>query len=177
MHRRILVAVSAVTLTLAGCGGASSPGAPPGLRTPPDLAAFLRQPVATPSACADQPAASNGRSSPWVGHVDISVFLKRTAPSKAVRRLGARLKDAPSVEHVYFESSAEAYAEFQRLYTCWAEVPRSQAPASYRIVLLPTATIAQRNSLVARALRDESVDTASCDPSLPCTDVVRSQRP
>lgn len=78
------------------------------------------------------------------------------------------------MQTVDYEGAAQAYAEFQRLYTCWAQVPRSQTPASYRVILKPTATITQRNALVARVLRQPAVDTVSCDPSLPCTSVVQS---
>jgi cell division protein FtsX len=89
-------------------------------------------------------------------------------------RIKGTLRRSPSVESIYYESQAEAYAEFQRLYTCWARVPRSQTPASYRVKLEPTATIAQRDALIGHLLRQPGVDTVSCDPSLPCTDVVRS---
>jgi hypothetical protein len=112
-----------------------------------------------------------------VGHVDFSIFLKPSASTAVIHQVGAVLKKAAIVERTYFESSAQAYQEFQRLYTCWAAVPSSQTPASYRVVMLPTATIGQRDSLVARMLHEPGVDTASCDPSLPCTDVVRSAQP
>jgi hypothetical protein len=167
-------AVTALVGLLAGCGSASVPGAPSGLRTPPNLAAFLRQPVATPSVCTTQPAAGTGRTSPWQGTVDVSVFLRRGATPRAVKQLGDTLRNAAVVQRVYFESSDEAYREFQRLYTCSASVSKAQTPASYRVVLLPTATIGQRNALVAKTLRNPAVDSASCDPALPCVDVVRS---
>jgi hypothetical protein len=102
------------------------------------------------------------------------VFIKPSASPAEVRRLGTTLRSPSYVQHVYYESPAEAYAEFQRLYACWAAVPRSQTPASYRVLLLPTATIAQRNTLVSRVLHDPAVDTASCDPALPCTTIVAS---
>jgi hypothetical protein len=176
LPRVVLAAALAALAT--GCGGGSSPAstATPGIRTPPSIAAFLQEPVATPSACpSTENGQADGRSSPWVGHVDISVFLKTSASAAAVRRVGAVLRKAPFVQTVYFESQAEAYAEFQRLYICWAEVPRSQTPASYRVVLIPAATIGQRNALVAQTLRDPAVDSASCDPILPCTNIVRAR--
>lgn len=176
MRRVQVAAVVAAGLMLAGCGGGGSAPASssPAVRTPPDLAAFLRQPVATPSTCPSTvPAATVNRTSPWVGHVDLSVFLADARPV-TVKRIGHLLDRAASVEQSYYESPAQAYAEFQRLYTCWTRVPRSQTPASYRVVLVPTATIAARNRLAARMLRQPGVDTISCDPSLPCTDVVRS---
>ncbi|HVT22866.1 MAG TPA: permease-like cell division protein FtsX [Mycobacteriales bacterium] len=164
-----------VAALLAGCGGGgSSATLPPGVRTPPDLATFLRQPVATPSDCPSQPAQSTGLRSPWRGHVDVSVFLRPRAAAGVVDRIGRELRHAHAVERVYFESKHEAYAEFQRLYSCWADVARSQTPASYRVVLAPTATIVQRNALVARMVQRTGVDSVSCDPSLPCTSVVQS---
>jgi hypothetical protein len=168
----VLAALASLT---AACGGGSSPAstAPPGVRTAPSIAAFLRLPVATPRACpTNVSGSSDGRSSPWVGHVDVSIFLRPTADPAAIARVGKRLRGAAIVERVYFESQSEAYAEFQRLYTCSAEVPRSQTPASYRLVLQLTSTVGQRNALVSRTLRDPAVDTASCDPALPCTDIV-----
>lgn len=160
----------------AACGsGSSAPtsSTPPGVRTPPSIEAFLKLPVATPSACpTNVSGSSDGRSSPWVGHVDVSVFLKPGASQAAIKRVGKTLRAAPIVETVYYESQAEAYAEFQRLYTCSAGVPRSQTPASYRIVLELSSTIGQRNALVARLLKDPAVDTASCDPAAPCTNIV-----
>jgi hypothetical protein len=178
MRLRVLIAAVAAAAALGGCGGASAPSAAPDVRTPPSLAAFFREPPATPSACPSTAnGTSDGRSSPWVGHVDVSVFLKTSATTGAIRGIGASLRRAPIVQHVYFESRARAYAEFQRLYTCWAQVPTSATPPSYRVVLTATATIGQRNTLVARMLQKAAVDTASCDPSLPCVDVVRSAQP
>jgi hypothetical protein len=178
MRLPILLVVPVTVAALAGCGGSSTPSVSPGVRTPPSLAAFFGEPPATPSSCPSTAnGTSDGRSSPWVGHVDVSVFLKTSATPRSVRRVGASLRKAATVQRVYFESRAKAYAEFQRLYTCWAEVPSSATPPSYRVVLTPTATIGQRNTLVARLLHDPAVDTASCDPSLPCVDVVRSAQP
>ena len=73
---------------------------------------------------------------------------------------------------VYFESQREAYEEFQRLYTCWTAVPKSQTPASYRVVLTPTATLLQRNNLVQRLVDLPSVDSVSCEPTVPCTNIL-----
>jgi hypothetical protein len=168
--------LAALSALVAACGGGSSPPtSPPGVHTPPSIAAFLRLPVATPSACPTTVSgSSDGRSSPWVGHVDVSIFLKPDASAAAIKRVGQTLRATSIVETTYFESQTEAYAEFQRLYTCSAEVPRSQTPASYRLVLELTSTVGQRNALVARMLRNPAVDTASCDPALPCTDIVNS---
>jgi hypothetical protein len=177
MRLRILAAGIAGIALLSGCGGSSAPAAAtaPGLRTPPSIAAFLREPVATPSACpTNANGQADGRNSPWVGHVDISVFLKTSARPTEVHHVGALLGKTSFVQRTYFESQAEAYEEFQRLYTCWAQVASSQTPASYRVVLISTATITQRNTLVARLLRLPGVATASCDPSLPCVNVVQS---
>lgn len=174
MRRPAAAAVVALGLCLAGCGGGSAPKAPPGVRTPPSIAALLRQPIATPSICPSEAAQSTGLRSPWSGHVDISVYLKPSARTSTVTRLARELNRTTIVQRVYYESRAEAFAEFQRLYTCWGQVPRSQVPASYRIVLIPTATISQRNTLVAQMLHQPGVDSASCDPTLPCVDVVRS---
>src|SRR4051812_38588560 len=112
----------------AGCAGTPSTATNP--RTPPDLAALLRRPVATPTACpAGVTGSASGRQSPWVGHVDVSVFLT-TNRAATVHALGERLRRTDHVSRVYFESAAEAYAEYQRLYTCSARVPRTAVPPS-----------------------------------------------
>jgi hypothetical protein len=174
--RRFAPAVIAVAVLAAGCGGSSKPAAGT-VRTQPDLASFLRLPVATPSSC---PSTVNGttvgRSSPWVGHVDVSVFLKPSDTTRQALKLGRDLRADPLVAGVYFESSAQAYREFQRLYTCWTSVHRAQTPASYRIVLIPTASIATRDILVAKLVQRADVDSVSCDPSVPCVDIVRSPK-
>jgi hypothetical protein len=74
---------------------------------------------------------------------------------------------------IYFESRGKAYAEFQRLYTCSAEVPRSEVPASYRLVLAQI-TQAERDDLVRTISRLEGVGSVSCDPGNPCVDALRS---
>ncbi|HVT65521.1 MAG TPA: permease-like cell division protein FtsX [Mycobacteriales bacterium] len=170
--RRKAVIMLLLGVGLAGCGGGGS-SPQPGARSLPDIDGFLSEPVATPSTCTSQNATTfEQRKSPWVGHIDVSVFLSGRATSAAT--LGQVLRRSPIVKTTYFESSREAYAEFQRLYTCWAAVPRSQTPASFRVILKPTATIAQRDSLVARIVRHAGVDSVSCDPALPCTEVVQS---
>src|SRR5207302_3359587 len=127
-------------------GGGSSPPK----RHAPDLAAFLRLPVATPTACGEKVSgATAGRRSPWVGNVDVSLFLEPSIPAAQVTSLGGELRAMPEVRTVYFESADQAYAEFQRLYTCSADVPRSSVPASYRLVL-NAVTRPQRDDLVAR---------------------------
>jgi hypothetical protein len=168
----------------AACGGAASTptalfSAAPQAFPPPDIAGFLKHAVATPTACpANQQGSASGLASPWVGHVDISVFIDTTASPKQIKALGRSIKQAsPRITKVYFESQAEAYAEFQRLYTCWANVDRSETPASYRVVLTPTTRIDARNDLVADLIQLPHVDSVSCDPSLPCTQVVRSATP
>ncbi|MGN6474967.1 MAG: permease-like cell division protein FtsX [Mycobacteriales bacterium] len=165
-----------LTAAVAGCGHTgATPSSRAGVRTMPDIAAFLRQPVATPSVCpTGQSGSASGRRSPWAGHIDFSVFLTVGAPAATVPRISRLMTHSPRVQTIYYEGPAQAYAEFQRLYTCWAQVPRSQTPASYRVILKPTVTIAERNTLVARLLRQPGVDTVSCDPSLPCTSVVQS---
>jgi hypothetical protein len=171
----LAVALVAGIFALSGCSHGSSAAGQVEQRTLPNLAAFLRLPVATPSAC---PSSANGstvgRRSPWSGHVDVSVFVAPSTPTREVVALGARLHRDPLVSRVYFESQAEAYQEFQRLYTCWAAVPSSQAPASYRLILTPATTIGQRNAFVERIARLPAVDTVSCDPTVPCVSAVRS---
>lgn len=71
------------------------------------------------------------------------------------------------VEHVYRESKSQAYAEFQRLYTCSKSVPRSAVPASYRLVLAPM-TRAKRDALVTTIRAIPAVESVACDPSSPC---------
>lgn len=141
--RRLALLVIAFGVLAAGCGGGSDATTVPLVaRRAPDLAGFLRLPVATPSAC---PRTANGatigRRSPWVGHVDVSVFLSPNVSTHQTLALGNALRADPLVRTAYFESKQQAYQEFQRLYTCWAAVPRSQTPASYRLVLQPTATL------------------------------------
>jgi FtsX-like permease family protein len=109
---------------------------------------------------------ASGRRSPWVGHVDVSVFLATTRPA-AVAGLADRLRHTEHVRQVYFESAADAYAEYQRLYTCSAAVPRSAVPASYRLVLDPVDH-AERDALVRRIGRMPGVRDVACDPSDPC---------
>lgn len=137
----------------------------------PDLAGFLALPVATPSACQpDVNGTTVGRRSPWVGTVDVSVFLK---PAASVARLHDQVAALPDVAAVFDETDAQAYAEFQRLYTCSAGVPASAVHASLRLVLT-TLDLAKRDLLVKRLLQLSGVETVSCDPSAPCVDVVRS---
>lgn len=177
----LLVSLASLAVLATGCGGGS--GSAGGVRptlvphTRPNLAAFLRLPVATPSACPGSDATTVGRSSPWVGRVDVSVFVTPQTPQARVAALGRRLRHDPLVRSVYFESQRTAYEEFQRLYTCWASVPRSQTPASYRLILVTTITLGQRNRLVARLVHLPGVDTVSCDPSVPCVSTVRSATP
>jgi len=159
-----LLAGIALTGLAAGCGGGSSPKAAP--RTPPDLAAFLQLPVATPSACPSNVAGTtSGRRSPWVGHVDVSVFVEGSTP--VVKRLGDTLRSSAGVATVYFESQRQAFEEFRRLYTCSAEVSPKEVRASYRLVL--SASHGERDALIRRIRRLPGVADVSCDPSDPCT--------
>lgn len=165
---RLLAAVSACMLLalLSGCSHGSSG------RSNPDLAGFLRLPVATPTACAGKQAgATVGRKSPWVGTIDVSVFVSAKATPAVVQKLGDQLRSLPPVRTVYFESAAEAYAEFQRLYTCSADVAPSEVPASYRLVL-KTITRPARDDLVTQIRALDGVDSVSCDPSSPCLPAV-----
>ena len=164
---------AAVTALLAfglvGCGG-SGPGAV-ATRTPPDLHAFLRLPVATPSSCPSTSSGTTaGRRSPWAGHVDVSVFVADSADAAARRALGTTLQALAHVATVYAETRRQAYAEFQRLYTCSAGVPRSAVPASYRLVLGPV-TRPERDAVVRAIYRLADVASVSCDPVSPCVDV------
>jgi len=161
------VALAIVFGTLVGTAGCDAGSGTP-KRHVPDLAAFLRMPVATPTACGHKVSGSTaGRRSPWVGNVDISVFLEPSATPAQVTALGDLLRASPGVRTVYFESADEAYAEFQRLYTCSADVPRTAVPASYRLVLDHT-TREQRDTLVNDMRRLSGVASVSCDPSSPC---------
>jgi hypothetical protein len=164
----------------AGCGSSSSAGTSGAVIQPsaPRIKAFLKLPVATPSRCpSNVSGTTSGRISPWVGHVDISVFLDAHASPSRVASLGAGLRANPAVRRVYYESKAEAFAEFQRLYTCSVGTLHSQVPASYRVVLKQGTTVAARNRVVGTTVRELGVETASCDPSNPCVDVVQSARP
>ena len=128
--------------------------------------------MATPTACPSGVTGSaSGRRSPWVGHVDVSVFLTTDRPA-TVAALGAQLRGTGLVAHVYFESAADAYAEYQRLYTCSAAVPKSAVPPSYRLVLKPVSH-GQRDALVRKIVRMPGVRDVSCDPSDPCVSAAR----
>ena len=158
-----MLAVAAVT---AGCGGGSA--SKTAARPSPDLSAFLRLPVATPTACSGTVSGSTvGRRSPWVGTVDVSVFVEGSASPADVKTLGHTLTGLDGVRHVYFESSDEAFAEFSRLYTCSADVNRSLIPASYRLVLAPMKRPV-RDALISRIRGLPAVKSVSCDPSSPC---------
>lgn len=163
-----------MTLLLAACGGAggsiASPPTTTGPRTAPDLDAFLRLPVATPSSCPPSVnGETTGRRSPWVGHVDVSVFLDDQSP-RALLDLRDKVDRIAEVKHVYSETKDQAWAEFQRLYTCSEQVPRDSVPASLRIVLF-TVTRTERDDVVRRLRALPGVAGVSCDPSSPCTDV------
>ena len=168
--RRWLLPALAIAVTTA-CSGSSTPYIP-GDRTPPNLKAFLRLPVATPSSCATAPGSTAGRSSPWVGHVDVSVFVADGADAMTKAALRDSLLREPHVTHIYSETKAQAIAEFQRLYTCSAQVPRSALLASYRLVL-ERVSVPQRDALVRRIYHLRGVESVSCDPSSPCVDVRR----
>ena len=102
-----------------------------------------------------------------MGTVDVSVFVEPSASAADVTTLGTALRALPQVRAVYFESAAQAYAEFQRLYTCSADVSPSQVPPSYRLVL-KTLTRPARDGLVATIRGMPTVSGVSCDPSSPC---------
>jgi hypothetical protein len=171
--RRVLVCLAVVAVAVTGCGGGSSATDPnPSVvsTAAPNLEAFLRLPVATPSACPSNVSGStDGRTSVWAGRVDLSVFVSLSASTRQTLKLGNLLRADSRVRAVYYESKKQAYEEFQRLYTCWTSVPRSQTPASYRVDLLATVSITERNVLVAHLARMSDVDTVSCNPIIPCT--------
>src|SRR5207248_71439 len=126
--RRALTGLVVAALTVA-CGAGATPTAQPTRRPLPDLAAFLRTPVATPTACpSGQTGSSSGRRSPWAGRIDVSVYVDPHAGAAAVGALGRRLGALPEVRQVFAESAAQAYAEYQRLYTCSASVSRADVP-------------------------------------------------
>jgi hypothetical protein len=180
VRRSVPALLLCLAVMAAGCGSSGSAGNAGAVIQPsaPRIKAFLKLPVATPSTCpSNVNGATSGRISPWVGHVDISVFLAAHASPSLVASLGAGLRSNPAVLRVYYESKTEAYAEFQRLYTCSAGTPHSQVPASYRVVLKQGTTVAARNRIVGTTVREPGVETASCDPSNPCVDIVNSARP
>jgi hypothetical protein len=177
--RRLLLMLGACVVLVAGCG--SSGGSPAGINAStsaeaaPDLSQFLTLPLATPSACPSNVSGStDGRASPWVGHVDLSVFVAGSATRLQNAQLGATIRADPLVRTVYYETKREAYSEFARLYTCWTSVPRSQVPASYRIVMSETATLAQRNTLAQQLINLPTVGSVSCNPTVPCTNIRRT---
>jgi hypothetical protein len=177
MRRTSLLLVT-LAVVATGCGSSTSAAvAPPSTtRTAPDLAQFLTLPVATPSACPSNVSGStDGRSSVWVGTIDVSVFVSPSATPAQVGQIGRLLRTDSDVHKVYFETRQEAYEEFQRLYTCWTSVPESQTPASYRVVLTPITTLLERNALVQRLVNLPKVDSVTCDPTVPCTNIVRTK--
>ena len=171
---RSLAGLALVTgLLTSACGGGGSAPAPQ--RSTPDLQAFLRLPVATPASCPpDANGTTSGRRSPWVGTVDVSVFVSARAAPNVVTALGRRLRAMPQVRTVYFETRQQALEEFRRLYTCSDQVPGSAVPASYRLVLTAGITRGQRDALVRTVARLPGVRSVSCDPSAPCVDVAGS---
>jgi len=168
------VIAALLAATTAACSGSSTPSPAPSPRPRPDLAAFLALPVATPSACTAANGQSVGRTSPWKGTVDVSVFLRDNVSPGQAAALGRKLRATALIQRVYFESHREAFHEFQRLYTCWASVPESSAPASYRLILIPGISIAARDRLVGRLAGLHVVDGVSCDASIQCLAVVGS---
>ena len=68
-------------------------------------------------------------------------------------------------------SKTQAYAEFQRLYTCSADVPPSAVPASYRLLLNDDVDRPARDALVRRIYALVGVESVSCDPVSPCVNV------
>jgi hypothetical protein len=165
-----LLPVACAILLAAGCGGGGSTVDSVGARTPPDLEAFLQRPIATPSSCPPSVnGATSGRQSPWVGRVDVSVFLDDLSP-QALDALREKVERIGAVKQVYYESKAQAWAEFQRLYTCSDQVPQDSVPASLRLVLF-AVTRPERDDVVRRLQELAGVAGVSCDPSSPCTDV------
>ena len=108
--------------------------------------------------------------------MDISVFLRGGIHANAARTLRAHVSGLPHVKQVYFESRAQAWAEFQRLYTCSEQVPRAQRPDASLRVSLYALTQAARDDLVRRIEVMPGVSGVSCDPSNPCIDVTPSPR-
>jgi hypothetical protein len=182
MRRLLLVlTAAAIALTLSGCGGGSSASDPnPSVvsSAAPNFQAFLREPVATPSACpSNVSGTTDGRTSVWAGRVDLSVFVSPTASAAATRAIGTALRADSRVKTIYFETKQQAFEEFQRLYTCWAGVPRSATPASYRVDLDSTVSLAERNALVTTISRLPDVDTVACNPVVPCITELPSPTP
>jgi len=181
--RRLRLAGALAGLALvAACGSSGPVDSPPtaapgvgGAGSAPDIQKFLQLPVATPSVCpSNENGTTIGRASPWVGHVDLSIFLSTPVSAAQTSRVRQVLAKSMLVHRLYFESQSEAYAEFQRLYTCWASVSRSQTPPSYRVLLLPSITLQQRNGLVQQLVNLAGVDSVSCDPNVPCTQIHRT---
>jgi hypothetical protein len=174
---RILAGAALVATFCLGCSHSAPGPSVTSTHGHPDLGAFLRLPAATPSSCpANVNGTTVGRRSPWVGTVDVSVFLRSGTTPAAVSALRATVTALPDVSAMYVESAAQAYAEFQRLYTCSAAVAPDAVHASLRLVLA-TLDLARRDALVTRLLRLPGVVSVSCDPSTPCVDVVRSATP
>ena len=105
----------------------------------------------------------------------MSVFVATKARPAAVQALGDELRTTKNVAQVYFESAAEAFAEYARLYTCSAQVPKSAVPASYRLVL-DKISHAQRDALVRQIAAMPGVQGVSCDPSDPCVNATRRSK-
>jgi cell division protein FtsX len=97
----------------------------------------------------------------------VSVYVEASASADQIRALGTELRGFAQVRTVYFEPADQAYAEFQRLYTCSADVSPTSIPASYRVVLHPIKR-PERDALVTRIRALPGVTGVSCDPSSPC---------
>jgi FtsX extracellular domain len=173
---RTVATLVVVTLTAVACSSSSSSGAKSKpLIQPPNIQALLRLPVATPSVCPSNVNGTTiGRASPWE-YTDISLYMTPHASTKDNLVVTRELKTSPYVTAIYFETARQAYAEFQHLYTCWAAVPRSQTPSSYRVNLKTTTQISQRNALVEQLLTLPGVDTITCPAVESCVSVVEGQ--
>jgi hypothetical protein len=170
----VLTAALGIATLVAGCSGSSSGGTPTGnVPAPADFPSFLQLPVATPASCAPHSnGTTSGRRSPWVGRIDVSLFVHPGTTNSQLRRLASTVLAMQSVRTVYVESAQQAYAEFQRLYTCSANVSPDQVPASLRIRLF-NLNAADREKTLHQLVGLPHVDSLSCDPSNPCTDVSR----
>ena len=75
----------------------------------------------------------------WAGKIEVSVFLRDDASEEEITALGDKIAALPEVQEVFFETRAEAYANFQEIFrdneALVENVDPEAMPQSYKIKL------------------------------------------
>jgi cell division transport system permease protein len=75
----------------------------------------------------------------YYNKIEVSVFLQDTATTAQKNAIEAKLKSSPEVQTVAYETKAEAYKRFKKLFaeqqTLVSQTPPSDLPASFRVKL------------------------------------------